>query len=102
MTIPPDVVEIDGTWVSPSGIVEYLRGHGWLSRGGRDGVYVRYSAPEDREERCNLLIPLNPRNADFRELLEDAIAGLAIETGLGSRLLLELDQGVGDTVRFRK
>ena len=101
MTIPLDMVSLDGSWISPSQTVGYLKHHGWTVRGGRDGLYLRLAAPSD--ERRSVLVPLDAGHADFRNLMSDAIATVGEMSGLDyHRMLTRLDIGIGDLVRFRK
>ncbi|MFI7489405.1 hypothetical protein ACIBXA_13595 [Micromonospora echinaurantiaca] len=100
MTIPMDAVALDGSWISPSQTVAYLQRQGWTVRGGRDGLYLRLVPPTVGR---SVVVPLDARHADFRDLLSDAVATVGDIAGLDyQRMLTRLDVGIGDLVRFRK
>lgn len=75
---------------------------GWESYAGKPDLYSRWRRQGDSG---HILLPLNPEMADYRELLREAVAKLAIsKTPHVDRLILRLSAGMSlrDEVRFRK
>ncbi|HEU5108825.1 MAG TPA: hypothetical protein VFT95_09735 [Micromonosporaceae bacterium] len=65
---------------TPERLVAALTAAGWFEVGRREGVYVRLQFAD----RLPLLVPLNPANADYEDLMAEVLAELETAADYGS------------------
>jgi hypothetical protein len=66
---------LDPGSVNSERLIRFLEDARWKRTGGRDGLYARYSPPNEElgVGRTSLLIPLDQHAPDYRDLLRDAL-----------------------------
>jgi hypothetical protein len=92
--------------VDPDRLALLLTRNGWVSQGGRAGMYTRWVYEGDPDLSHRVLVPLDRQRADYNDLIREALAELASMTSEhGSqveRILNSLIEAPGDEIKFRK
>lgn len=108
MSEPTDRSDLAIDDINPDHVNLLLEQTGWERRGGRPGSYSRWVLPTVAgvTEPASVIIPLDRRNADFTELLEEALSRLrqlaSTHRPWAMPVLRELTHAPGDELRFRK
>lgn len=109
MTERVDFDSLDAERIDPDELTLLLQNSGWSHRGGRDGLYSRWVAPEARVDPRgpdSLLVPLDRTRADFADLMDDAIAVLRDLAQYRREWVLPIVKHLiavpGDEIKFRK
>ncbi|MFJ1993453.1 hypothetical protein [Streptomyces asiaticus] len=83
-----------------------LKDLGWQNVGGREGIYARYSPPQEQgspDVSPSVLIPLDQSATDYRHLMHSALLQLAHRKDFWTRSLYpRIALSSSDEFRFRK
>jgi hypothetical protein len=78
------VTFVDPVTVDPAGLVAAMKAAGFTEFGGRPGVYVRMRWPAGAAAAGRwLMVPLDRQAGDFADLMDAAIAELALAAASG-------------------
>ncbi|MFD0328009.1 hypothetical protein ACFQZC_06635 [Streptacidiphilus monticola] len=97
-----DVPLPDPARVEPAVLCALLARHGWIRRGGAQGRYSRWTAPEDLEPDTSLLVPADRSFDDSLDLLADAVAALARSGVPSAGVILAALAVPGDEIHWRR
>ncbi|MFI8486221.1 hypothetical protein [Streptomyces rubrogriseus] len=92
--------------VDPNRLRVVLKDLGWQNVGGREGIYARYSPPQNAgssQDASSVLIPLDQSAVDYPRLMHSALLQLAQRRDFWARSLYpRLALSASDEFRFRK
>lgn len=83
----------------PATVRAALQAAGFIHIGGRAGLYTRWRWPADRRG-YTMIVPENPANADFADLMQSTLAALSHTADQGARAQQALDVIAASTLRL--
>ncbi|MBF9068636.1 hypothetical protein [Streptacidiphilus fuscans] len=101
--LPPAEPDLpDPGRVDPAVLTTLLARHGWIRKGGAQGRYSRWAAPDDLEPDTSLLVPGDRHFDDSLDLIEEAVLTLARSGVPSARAILAALLVPGDEIHWRR